>query len=326
MDLENTTSSNALFLNTAMGEDELLGCVIARTLFEIEGEALVAIPDAQWPISGEPMETRCGTFPGDTPFLTGGVDVFVVGSAWAPHGEPVDGLRVEIRVGERFERAIQVWGDRTWIPVGGGLKASDPEPFVSMPLTWERAFGGKATHEDGELPYPSNPEGIGYFLSPDEARGGPLPNLEDPDAPINSFEDHPDPVGAAPYPKEWALTGLNATELDLEDEANQRMTRLKPLIFNAAHPRMIVPPADAPSAGDLVEVTHVTPDGPLRFAVPDLSFHVQVQLEDRHYRFPLHCDQIGIIAEERRVFLSHRVVYRYRMVRRERRITTLHED
>lgn len=324
MDFANTTGGNARFLNTVMGEEDLLGCVIARPTFRVDGEKLIATPDVLWPIEAEPFDTPAGSFPGDVPFLTGGVDVFVLGSAMHPDAGSGPTLDVEIRVGERFQRRIRVFGDRRWERGATGLVASDPEPFETMPLDYEHAFGGGIQTEYGEHTCGMNAVGKGYYLDEEQAEGQPLPNLEDPEHLIASFEDKPDPVGTAPYPREGGLFANNAADFDLDDPEFPTMTQLKPLVFNHAHPRMIIPPAAAPLPGDEVVVTHVVPEGELRFGLPDTELHAHVQLGERHSLFPLHLDGIGILVGERRVFLSYRVVYRYRMVRMERRMATLY--
>ena len=84
-----------------------------------------------------------------------------------------------------------------------------------------------------------------------------------------------------------------------------------------------VPPAQTPRPGETIEVTNVRPSGALRFVMPDMAMHAHVQLEDRQFVFPLHLDQIGILAEENRVFLSFRVAFTYRIVPLERRRVTL---
>jgi len=335
MDFVNETDFGAGFLNTVSGEDHLLGAVIARPTFRVEDERLVPTPDRPWPIDPAPKETPYGTFPGDTPFLSGGIDLFVVGNAYQPAGRPEPELRVDIRVGEAFNQAVRVVGDRTWkaIPktsmfgdTSVELRATAPEPFVSMPLGYDRAFGGAAKAENLDYSYPSNPGGKGLYLSAEQAENQPLPNLEDYDDPIATFEDRPEPVGTAPYPTDGSLRPLNALDLETDEEhpENTRIRRIKPLFFNGAHPRMILRPDQTPGAGETVEVTHVRPDGGLKFSMPDVALHAHVQLEDRNHLFPLHLDQIGILAEEESVFLSYRVTFRYRFTAMERRRTTLH--
>jgi hypothetical protein len=57
--------------------------------------------------------------------------------------------------------------------------------------------------------------------------------------------------------------------------------------------------------------------------MPELAFHARVELESRRYDFPLHLDQIAVVLDERRVVLGYRVVFKYRLVKGERRRTML---
>ena len=102
-------------------------------------------------------------------------DVIVVGNAHAPGGLPTSRMEVGIRVGS-IKKLLHVYGDRTW----GTLGPTAPEPFVMMPLVYERAFGGV----DGRSPDPDkdwewrNPVGIGFAVSRENAYGTPVPNIE----------------------------------------------------------------------------------------------------------------------------------------------------
>src|SRR6476646_2501013 len=71
-----------------------------------------------------------------------GTDVILIGSAWAPGGRPVTRMQVGMSVAGR-QKMIVVTGDRVW----RGGQPSEPAPFESIPLVWERAFGG--VHRDG---------------------------------------------------------------------------------------------------------------------------------------------------------------------------------
>jgi len=326
MELQNRTPLAADLLSTVFGEDRMLAAVIARGTWRIEGKHLVPTPDAPWPIDASPMTTSAGEFPGDMPFLTGGIDFIVAGHAVAPGPGEVRRLRVEARIGDRFEHAIDVIGDRIWERSPGGLRPSPPEPFTRMSLGFENAFGGEATLPQGKLPYPSNPAGKGYYPLEELALNQPLPNLENPEHRITRFDDTPEPAGLGPYPFEGALRVMNAVDTDLSDPRNPQAERIKPLLFNHAHPKMILAPDNAPEPGEEVSITGVQKGSePLRFQLPDLSLHAHVQLEDRHFLFPLHLDQIGVLTDARRVFLSYRVVFRYRIRPLERRRTTLYE-
>jgi hypothetical protein len=146
----------------------------------------------------------------------------------------------------------------------------------------------------------------------------------------------PDPVGLGYYPIEGSLRPLSSLDhpaargAAASGEASQEAMRpidpgdILPSIFNAAHPRMIIPPGKGPATGDLVRLSHGMRDGDLAFPTPDLSMHVHVQLEDREYVFPLHLDQIGLVAGEGLVFFTLRTVVEYRTKKGERRTITLH--
>lgn len=123
-------------------------------------------------------------------------DVAVLGSAFAPSGQPVEQLGVAVEIGDRSKRVL-VFGDRfvEWTR-DGQAKLGNAKPFTSMPLGIERAYGGcdfrvpfdpKDLRSMGvtlECDYPGlyarNPWGTGYLVLPEPIEGMRLPNLEDP--------------------------------------------------------------------------------------------------------------------------------------------------
>lgn len=80
-------------------------------------------------------------------------DVLLTGTAYAPGGKPTDRLSVAFRVGG-WRKELLVIGPRVWKQGLIGAKAGDPVPFLSMPLTWDNAFGGEK--------YKLNPIGKGH--------------------------------------------------------------------------------------------------------------------------------------------------------------------
>lgn len=129
-------------------------------------------------------------YPSDFAILKPRCDVTVVGSAH--QAKPGNATEVSFRFGDRkqgFERRIAVWGDRRW----GSVSATQPEKFESMPLTFERAFGGAG--------HAKNPYGLGAAADATGVRG--LPNLENPNALIGSATDEPEPTCFAPVPTAW---------------------------------------------------------------------------------------------------------------------------
>lgn len=128
----------------------------------------------------------------------GRTDLVVQGSAYAPQRRPTGRMDVSVSLGERVMKRISVFGDRqvSW-ESSGRVRFGLPEPFETMPVTWDRAFGGCdfrvplpepltdglkiQLHHDHPGLYPRNPFGRGYAVLPDPVDEFFLPNLEDPD-------------------------------------------------------------------------------------------------------------------------------------------------
>ncbi|MGB5486112.1 MAG: DUF2169 domain-containing protein [Lysobacterales bacterium] len=124
-------------------------------------------------------------------------DVAVIGSAYAPAGRPVEHMQVSLEIAGRSKQLL-VFGDRfvEWSR-NGHPKLGDAQPFTTMPMGIERAYGGcdfrvpfdkKDPRSMGvtlecDYPglYPRNPWGTGYLVMPEPIKGMRLPNLEDPD-------------------------------------------------------------------------------------------------------------------------------------------------
>jgi hypothetical protein len=131
-------------------------------------------------------------------------DVVVQGSAYAyEHG--TRRTTVSFRIGD-LAREIVVYGDRhgEWSN-GGGPRFSEPDSFESVPVRWERAYGGPdltalerygwavgealdTARPEWDLAsrtpyhYPRNPCGCGYLIELDREsfEDLPIPNLEFP--------------------------------------------------------------------------------------------------------------------------------------------------
>ncbi|WP_437713136.1 DUF2169 domain-containing protein [Sorangium sp. So ce448] len=128
-------------------------------------------------------------------------EVVLTGHAWAPGGAPVRGMAVRLailRAGAALvDKRLEVVGDRA----GGAAAGALPEPFVKMPIEYQRAYGGA-----GE---PENPLGVGAGA---DERGGALPNLLPPGGGRA-------PVGLGPIPpivpsRARLLRGLARAELE----------------------------------------------------------------------------------------------------------------
>jgi uncharacterized protein YjbI with pentapeptide repeats len=145
-------------------------------------EAEVLVGDQYWEDDNQKSLRYSSDFAPQKPRA----DLLVVGKAHAPSGTPVTSLLVRFGVGT-FSKTIEVIGNRTWTSRLFG-KMSPPAPFVSMPLTYESAFGGLGDKK--------NPVGKG--------RQGDPPNLENPKRHLIGPTDSPDPAGFGPLVSTWA--------------------------------------------------------------------------------------------------------------------------
>lgn len=173
--------------------------LVVKATFAFGEDGPCTIADEQVPVLGEiPWDD------GDPPSLRTESDYavlkprgewYLVGTAHAPGGKPATVVPVRVRVGSA-QKQLVVWGDRTWQRGMLGPKPSAPAPFTSMPLRWERSFGGPSIAD--------NPVGRGTGpIEVDKATIDPLPNIEDPARPVVSRDDRPPPAGMFPILNTW---------------------------------------------------------------------------------------------------------------------------
>ena len=205
-------------------------------------------------------------------------DIALIGKAYAPQGKEVHALDVSLRVGQ-MRKTIRVIGDRHWICSSRQLPEhpSEPQPFTSMDLVYERAFGGIDAEGDGWCK--ENLVGRGFFAKKSEKtfHGAPLPNLEDPANLIKSWKDHPKPVGFGFRSKAWIpRTAFLGTYDDKwrEERSPDLPEDFRLDFYNAAHPDLQV---EGYLKGDEeVELVNLTPDGTIRFRLPGIKVNCTV--------------------------------------------------
>lgn len=205
-------------------------------------------------------------------------DVLVLGHAHAPGGSPVTHLDVGLRAGP-IRKVLRVFGDRRW----GTLGASAPEPFESMPLVYERAYGGAdAASAQPERDWEwRNPVGTGFAMSGRHAKGLRLPNIERPDALIRSWSDRPEPAGFGPIASHWQPRVAFAGTYD-----ERWMKTRQPLWAEDLDDRYFQSaPADQQVPGFLrggepVALRGFTPDGSLEFTLPKIYLGFETHFTD----------------------------------------------
>jgi hypothetical protein len=210
-------------------------------------------------------------------------DILVIGHAYAPGGKPVTELDVGFRVGP-VKKILKVFGDRQW----GTFGTTSPQPFVKMPLVYERAFGGVDTqseHPDRDWEW-RNPVGTGFVVSNDHAAELPLPNIEYPRELIGGKMDKPQPAGfgaicshwqprvsfAGTYGDKWMKTRQPLLPEDFDD----RFFQCAPVDQQA--PEFL-------RGGEPCVLRGLTPDGDLSFFLPKLFIGFETRFYDGSREF-----------------------------------------
>jgi hypothetical protein len=235
------------------------------------------------------------------------IDVVINASAYAPKGQPVTSVPVAIRT-PAFEKTLVVHGDRVWQrDLVGAVVPSSSQPFLQMPITYERAWGG----HDKTNPDPSaqkmderNPIGTGVVTSSRNRIGMAVPNVEHPGGPSDSRG----PAGygalcsywlprrpyAGTYDAAWVAKRKPLLPLDFDDRFNQ----IAPVDQQVLQHRL---------GGARVELVNLTPGGVLRFDLPRVYlamrtyFGSYARLPAREHRCVLHT--VIIEPDARRVIM-----------------------
>ncbi len=209
-------------------------------------------------------------YEGQSAFTRLATDVHVLGQAWALKGHATTRVDVALVIPNRVTKQAAVFGERVWSQGVGGLSTTSPRPFVSMPLVYERAFGGAEPGEADVRPYePRNPVGRGFFRNASQALYQPLPNIEDPRNLIASIGDRPAPVGFGPIARSWEPRRGYAGTYDqqwIDTHAPNWPSDFDLRFFQAAPPDLALSPRL--EGGEHVGLTGVCPDGDLQFVLP----------------------------------------------------------
>lgn len=320
MRLVNTTNVAArMIVSRGPRADERIGVIAAKATFSLEGpgapqldtRAARAVLDADEP-------TDLGVLPADLqPRRQPWFEVIVLGRAYVSNGSSSIATTVELSVDDRVRR-IRVIGDRRWASQGRDV-AGTPTEFTSMPLVWERAFGGRcAVHVDRSAVVdvfdPLNSLGRGFDPRPQaEALArllrappgfpvvddpGLLANLEDPQAPL--------------VPQCWATVprgiGVGMQELTGVDASLDPITRTMDRVALRAHPDWILAPPRAPP---VVRLSGMRADGgSLAFTVPRVRVTADGTFGGRRSTLGLRPETLVLLPEDNRFYVVYRAAFR----------------
>jgi hypothetical protein len=221
-------------------------------------------------------------------------DVILHGQAYSPDGKPTTPVDVTMRVGE-VSKTLRVVGDRRWKRSVMGLTLTEPEPFTTMPLCYERSYGG--TDRKSDVPRRHgrehrNPVGVGFAVDPDHLLGQSAPNIEHPGEMITSWKHKPRPAGFGPIARDWSprveLAGTH------DERWEQDRLPLVPADFDERYYHCAPEDQqfrDRLRGGEEIELRNMTPGGVLRFRLPRVAIGFETHFtggESKHHRGVLH--------------------------------------
>ncbi len=269
--------------------------VAVKCTFDIKPDGSTEIAEEQPPVlrvpehTGEPGKSSL-RYEADLVLTKTTTDVIVLGHAYAPGGRPVTQLDVGFKVGP-VQKVLRVFGDRKW----NGFGPSAPQPFLKMPIVYERAYGGmdrKSDHPERDWDW-RNPVGTGFAVAGDHMGDVALPNIEYPNEPFRSWNDRPRPAGFGPIACHWQPRVAFAGTYD-----EKWMKERQPLLPDDFDERYFqCAPADqqAPAflrGGEPVVLRGLNAGGELRFTLPKVFLGFDTRFYDGsreiHTRRALH--------------------------------------
>jgi hypothetical protein len=315
MNLTNNTFLTAapVLLADHRGAETLV--VIAKGTWRICPDASLVAAEEQVPIHFRPVyrgEPGKSSLIYDTDVLLEkpGTDCLLIGHAWAPKSG-ICSVDVEFNVGT-VRKSVRVFGDRFWEKGRWKTFVSKPLPFESIPLLWERAFGGvdmSWLDPTGHEFCLENPVGQGLLARKTEMQveGMRLPNLEDPSCLINKVSDHPKAVGFGPIPPQWQpRAGYGGT---YDDHWRKHRSPLPPedldrRFYSSAAPGMATP---QPLAGtETICIENGAKQGRLQFVLPGVRPRVIVRTGGADEALTMTLDTLTVEPDEARLVLVWR--------------------
>ena len=176
---------------------------------------------------------------------------------------------------EAIDKTVRVTGDRVFVHTATGVRPTRPAPFLRLPLSWQRAYGG--TDAPGGEWEARNPVGVGFAVDPHRLVGQPAPNFE------YAGERGRLPAGFGPVARHWQPRVRYAGSYD--DAWSRDRDPLLPRDFDRAstspRPRTSRPAGRWSGTRTSASATSPTTDF-WQFLLPRVSFDIVTQFYRRH--------------------------------------------
>lgn len=324
MNLRNETPLEIALVRSSEPTDEVIVLVVCALTCRVGDGAPLVLAPRQRPLRLVDDTAETGEV-ADGHFLRVGVHVCAHGFVHPLEPGGAEGLAT-LRVGE-IERHVAAFGTRVWSQGAFGLAPSPPLPFERVAMSWDNAYGGHVRnpttfleHEGEEVIVPEhpvahvlNPGGKGFFVTEQQAKGSPLPQLESPNQRIKAWDDRPEPACFAPYPV-WG--GMRARAVFDGRDGKVDLARTPTLFSRAAPPQVF---EDLP-AGARVTLGGMLPGRErLSLTVPPPPVRASCRIGDEVTDLSMRLDAIDLFAEEREARFVYRAKHVYPLVQYELR-------
>ena len=325
----------------------ILSVLLKRTYDIIPGRLCVraeedrpVIPgDVPW---GNPMNSTV-RFESDFVPYKPATDVVINGKAYAPEGKPTTTCTVAIKIAD-CRKDVRIIGDRkTQFTKNQPPTFSNPAPFSTMELRYERAYGGIDVYSDKRTsyPYPRNPMGQGFVV--ENTKEGidnlELPNLEDPNdlltpdrllvSEYSRWQDQPMPAGLGWFPKYWRpraeLAGIMPADRPVEQELRKAYSAFLPAaqrplymkngirdmdfrFFNGASPGLVMPYL---RGNEGISTANLAAEGIVSFSLPGDRPEIGLDIGEGVKQTKVVIHTVMIHMEERQVDIVWRGAIHY---------------
>lgn len=298
---------------TILSEDVMAATLVTKATYAMLDDGRLELTRKQQRVQLRQSEIDGVEFPPDAGYGKRGVDVLAVARGFAPSGTPARSIMAGLSINDTY-LGVAVIGDRRWEKRWPGHIASDPAPFVEMPITWSRAYGGYARVKGSDVPCVDNMLGKGYVLEQDAAEGVALPNIESPAQLIRRPSDQPRPVSFCPLP---LGTSYATAAVEDVDESGHGLTKE---IYNVAIPGHRLARYEP---GATLRLHNLTPGPCPEFRLPAMNLVAEVSIGTARYEFCGQVDTILVVPGQRQLVLTHRIVFRYDYARGMARVVRL---